>query len=267
VTRPLDVPLNKFKRGLDLRSRQIGFWLSLGSAYAAEAVAGAGFDWLLIDMEHSPADLETVLAQLQAIAGYDTAAIVRPPQNDPVVIKRVLDIGAQTLLIPYVQNAAEAAAAVASLRYPPRGMRGVSATTRATRFGRVPGYAKKCEAELCLIVQVETLTALDELERIASTDGVDGVLFGPADLAASMGHAGEPDHAEVKRAILDGIRRLSVTQAAAGLLTSNPEFALQCLDAGACFVAVGLDTSALSRAADALVARFRGSESPVGDSR
>ena len=253
----MDLPRNRFKERLKAGSRQIGFWLTLGSAYAAEAVAGAGFDWVLIDMEHSPADLENVLGQLQAIAPYNTAAIVRPPQNDPVFIKRVLDAGAQSLLIPYVQSAREAETAVASVRYPPRGIRGVAATTRASRFGRIPNYGKFAETELCLLVQVETVASLDELDAIAGTDGVDGIFFGPADLAASMGHIGEPGHPAVKSAVLDGIRRTSGSGRAAGLLTMDQEFADECLEAGASFVAVGADANALARAADTLVARYK----------
>jgi 4-hydroxy-2-oxoheptanedioate aldolase len=252
----MDIPVNRFKRRLKDRGQQIGFWMTLSSAYATEAVAGAGFDWLLVDMEHSPADIECVLSQLQAIAGYDTTAIVRPPHNDAVVIKRLLDIGAQTLLIPQVQTAEEARAAVAAIRYPPRGVRGVSATTRATRFGRIAGYPQKCETELCLIVQVETAAAVDQLESIAAVDGVDAVFFGPSDLAASMGYVGEPEHPEVKRVVLEGIHQVRGSSKAAGLLTGNHDFARECLDAGARFVAVGLDSVVLSRAADSLVARF-----------
>lgn len=253
----MDLPPNRFKRKLAARSRQIGFWLTLGNAYSAEAVAGAGFDWLLIDMEHSPADLETVLAQLQAIAPYDTAAVVRPPFNDPVIIKRLLDIGAQSLLIPYVQTVDEAENAVAAITYPPRGIRGVSATTRASRFGRVPHYGKRAEMELCVIAQIETVAALDELDAIVTTEGVDGVFFGPGDLAASMGHIGEPAHPAVNSAILDGIRRAHATGCAAGLLTADFDFADECLKAGAIFVAVGVDANVLARASDGLVAHFK----------
>jgi 4-hydroxy-2-oxoheptanedioate aldolase len=253
----MDLPRNKFKERLYAGTRQIGFWLTLGSAYAAEVVAGAGFDWALVDMEHSPADLESVLGQLQALAPYETAAVVRVPQNDPVIVKRILDIGALSLLVPYVQSAREAEAAVAAIRYPPRGIRGVAGTTRASRFGRVADYAKRAESELCLIVQVETAAALQDLDAIASTDGVDAVFFGPADLAASMGHAGEPGHPDVKSVILDAVRRMSAADVAAGLLTSDHAFADECLNAGARFAAVGVDANALARAADGLVALYR----------
>lgn len=252
----MDLPVNAFKHHLAAGDRQIGLWLTLGSAFAAEAVAGAGFDWLLLDMEHSPADLETVLAQLQAVSAYRATPIVRPPTNDTVAIKRLLDIGVQGLLIPYVQSAEEAAAAVAAIRYPPRGVRGVSATTRATRFGRVADYGRRAEAELCLLVQVETEEALRQLEAIAGVDGVDGVFIGPGDLAASMGHLGQPGHPAVKAAVLDAIARLKRLGAPSGLLTGDAEFAETCLAQGASFVAVGVDAAMLARTADGLAQRF-----------
>ncbi len=197
--------VNAFKARLLAGDSQIGLWCSLASAYAAEIVAGARFDWLLFDTEHSPGGVESVLGQLQAIGGYDVSAVVRPATNDAVLIKRFLDIGAQTLLIPYVQNADEARAAVAAMRYPPEGVRGVAGLTRATRFGRVPGYARRAAEELCLLVQIETGEALDELEAIANVEGVDGVFIGPGDLAASLGHVGEPGHPEVVAAVEDAI--------------------------------------------------------------
>lgn len=190
----MDMPANRFKRALAERRQQIGLWCSLPGSYAAEAVAGSGYDWLLFDTEHSPGDPLTVLAQLQAVAPYDVSAVVRPASNDAVLIKRFLDLGAQTLLIPYVQNAQEARAAVAATRYPPDGIRGVSGLTRATRFGRIPHYGRRAADELCLLVQVETADALDAIPEIAAVEGVDGIFIGPADLAASLGHVGEPGH-------------------------------------------------------------------------
>ena len=171
----MDLPINRFKQAITEGRSQIGLWCSLPGSYAAEAVAGAGYDWLLFDTEHSPGDPLTVLAQLQAVAPYPVSAVVRPASNDTVLIKRILDLGAQTLLIPYVQNAAEARAAVSAMRYPPQGVRGVSGLTRATRFGRVPDYARRAHEELCLLVQVETQEAVDAIEQIAAVDGVDGI--------------------------------------------------------------------------------------------
>ena len=179
------LPHNHFKQALLDGRQQIGLWCSLPGPYVAEAMAGSGFDWMLFDTEHSPGDPVTVLAQLQAVAPYPVSPVVRPASNDAVLIKRFLDIGAQTLLIPYVQNVAEAKAAVAAMRYPPAGIRGVAASTRATRFGRVADYGKRAHEQLCLLVQVETRAALDQLAGIANVDGVDGVFIGPGDLAAS----------------------------------------------------------------------------------
>lgn len=217
------------------------------SSYTAEALAGCGFDWLLIDTEHSPGDPLTVLGQLQAIAAYPVHAAVRPAFNDPVLIKRFLDAGAQTLLIPYVQTAGEAAAAVSAMQYPPAGIRGVAGTTRATRFGSVRDYAKRASGELCLLVQVETQSALDEIEAIAAVPGVDGIFIGPADLAASMGHPGDPGHPKVKSAIEDAIRRTRKAGKPAGILSLDPEFCAHCIELGTVFTAVDIDVAILTR--------------------
>lgn len=187
-----DLKQNHFKRAILEGRQQTGLWCSLPGTYVAELVAGSGFDWLLFDTEHSPGDPLTVIEQLQAVAPYPVSAIVRPASNDTVLIKRFLDIGAQTLLIPYVQSADEARAAVSAMRYPPEGVRGVSGVTRATRFGRIPNYGKRAAEELCLLVQLETAEALEQLEAIAAVDGVDGIFIGPADLAASLGFVGSP---------------------------------------------------------------------------
>src|ERR671918_135947 len=187
----MNLPENSFKRALARGKPQIGLWSSLSSNYTVEVIAGAGFDWILLDSEHSPADIENLLTQLQAAAPYPTHPVVRIPWNDMVTIKRVLDIGAQSLLVPYVSTADEARAGVSFTRYPPAGVRGVAGTTRATRFGRVQDYARRAHEEICVLVQVETKPALDNLEAIAAVEGVDGIFVGPADLHASLGHAGE----------------------------------------------------------------------------
>ena len=199
----MDLPVNTFKAKLREGQSQIGLWCGLPGSYTAEIVAPAGFDWLLFDTEHSPSDVLSVLPQLQAVAAYDVAPVVRPAANDPVLIKRFLDIGVQTLLIPYVQNAAEAKAAVDATRYPPEGIRGVSALTRATRFGRVKSYAQLAAQEICVLVQVETREAMAHIEAIASIDGVDGIFIGPADLAASFGHPGQPGHVHELRVLIE----------------------------------------------------------------
>jgi 4-hydroxy-2-oxoheptanedioate aldolase len=254
----MDLPRNAFKHAIAEGRTQIGLWLALTSAYAAEVVAGAGFDWLVIDMEHAPNTLENVFGQLQALAAYPGIAMVRPASNDVVQIKHLLDMGAQTLLVPYVQSVAEAEAAVAAMRYPPRGVRGMASATRAAGFGRVADYGREAEAELCLIVQVETVSALESLEAIAGVEGVDGVFIGPADLAASMGLVGQLSHPDVKAAVLGAIQRLVAIGKPAGVLSADPDFAEACRDAGATFVAVGLDTVILARGADALATRFMG---------
>jgi 4-hydroxy-2-oxoheptanedioate aldolase len=253
----MDPRPNPFKHALAAGQRQIGLWLSIASPYANEAVGDAGFDWLLIDMEHTPTSIETALGQLQALAPYPGAAIVRPASNDAVRIKHLLDIGALTLLVPYVQSVEEARAAVAAIRYPPAGIRGVAGTTRAARFGRVKDYGRRAEEEICLLLQVETEEALTQLEAIAGTDGVDGVFIGPGDLAASMGFVGQPGHPQVKAAILDAIARLVAIGKPAGILTPDAAFARTCLDAGALFVAVGSDVGLLVKGADALRESFR----------
>jgi 4-hydroxy-2-oxoheptanedioate aldolase len=253
----MDLPVNRFKHALAAGAPQIGLWLSLSDHYSAEVCAGSGFDWLLIDTEHSPNELHMVLAQLQAIAPYPTTAIVRVPWNDMVIIKRMLDAGAQTLLVPYVNTAEEARSAVASTRYPPEGVRGVAGTTRATRFGRVKDYARRASGELCLLLQVETQQALDNLEAIARVEGVDGVFIGPADLHASLGYPGETANAAVLPKIEDAIRRIRACGKAPGILTADEKLARRYLELGALFVAVGADVGLLARESEKLAARFR----------
>lgn len=253
----MNLPENAFKRALRDNRQQIGLWCSLPGAYAAEAVAGSGFDWLLFDTEHSPGDPLTVLAQLQAVAPYPVSAVVRPASNDTVLIKRLLDFGAQTLLIPYVQTADEARAAVAAMRYPPAGIRGVSGVTRATRFGRIPDYGRRAAEELCLLVQVETGEAMAQLEEIAAVEGVDGVFIGPADLAASLGHVGEPGHPDVVALIEDGIRRIRACGKPAGILTPDNACAARCIELGTLFTAVGVDATMLVRASESLARQFK----------
>ncbi|HKW36607.1 MAG TPA: HpcH/HpaI aldolase/citrate lyase family protein [Burkholderiales bacterium] len=253
----MDIPANLFKRALKANQPQIGLWCSLSSHYATELVAGSGFDWILLDTEHSPNDLESVLQQLQAAASYPTHPVVRVPWNDMVTIKRFLDIGAQSLLIPYVQNAEEARNAVAYTRYPPAGVRGVAGATRATRFGRAKDYAKRAHEEICVLVQVETQTALDNLEAIAAVDGVDGVFIGPADLHASLGYTGETNNPKVMPVIDEAIRRIRRAGKAPGILTGVEMDARRWLQCGGLFVAVGADTGVLARGTEALAAKFK----------
>ena len=253
----MDLPQNPFKRALKAGKAQIGLWSSLSSNYSVEVIAGAGFDWILLDCEHSPNDLESLLAQLQAAAPYPGHSVVRVPWNDMVNIKRVLDIGAQSLLIPYVSTAEEARAAVSYTRYPPAGVRGVAGTTRATRFGRVKDYAKRVQEELCVLVQVETQEALDNIEAIAAVDGIDGIFIGPADLHASLGYMGEITNPKVMPVIDEAIRRIRKCGKAPGILTPAEEHARRQLECGALFVAVGNDIGILARGAETLAAKFK----------
>ena len=253
----MELPRNGFKRALARGATQIGLWSSLSSNYSVDVIAGAGFDWILIDLEHSPNDLESLLAQLQAAAAYSAHPVVRVPWNDMVTIKRVLDVGAQSLLVPYVSSAQEARAAVSYTRYPPNGVRGVAGTTRATRFGRIKDYARRAHEEICVLVQVETQSALDSIEAICATDGVDGVFIGPADLHASLGHAGEIANPKVKPLIDEAVRRIRKAGKAPGILTPNEDDARHWLECGALFVAVGADVGILARGAEALAQKFK----------
>jgi len=249
---------NAFKHAIAAGQLQIGLWCSLCSNIAADIVSDSGFDWLLLDTEHSPNEIPDLLAQLQAVRGGTATPIVRPAWNDPVLIKRVLDIGAQSVLLPYVQNPEEAQGAVASVRYPPAGIRGVAAASRASRYGRVPGYLKNADAEICTLVQVETRTALDQLEAIATVDGVDGVFIGPSDLSASFGHVGNPQHPEMQKTLEDAVTRLKKVGKPAGILTGNEEEARRYISWGYTFVAVGADVGLLARGADMLAKKFKG---------
>ncbi len=253
----MDLPVNTFRQGLLAGRQQLGLWVSLANPYAAEIVAGSGFDWLLIDTEHSPNEVDNTLLQLQAVAPYPVAPIVRPAWNDKVLIKRHLDIGAQTLLVPYVETREEAAAAVAAMRFPVRGVRGVAGVTRATRFGRVADYAKRASEQLCLLVQIETRRGLDNLEAIAREDGVDGVFIGPADLAAGLGRVGEIQHAQVQAAIQDAVKRIRACGKAAGILATDDASARRYMEWGTTFTAVGVDVMLLARETEKLAARLR----------
>jgi 4-hydroxy-2-oxoheptanedioate aldolase len=254
----MDLPRNAFKHAIASGRLQIGLWCSLCNSIAAEIVSHAGFDWLLLDTEHSPNEVPDILAQLQAIQNGTASAIVRPAWNDIVLIKRFLDIGAQTLLIPFVQDAEEARRAVAATRYPPAGIRGITGSGRASRYGRVKDYLKNASQEICVLVQVETRSALDRIEAIASVDGVDGVFIGPNDLSASFGQIGNWGHADVQSALEDAVRRLRKINKPAGILTPNEDEARRFIEWGYTFVAVGADLGLLARNADALARRFKG---------
>jgi 4-hydroxy-2-oxoheptanedioate aldolase len=249
--------INAFKHAIAEGKLQIGLWSSLCSNIAAEIVSDSGFDWLLLDTEHSPNEIPGLLSQLQAVELGTATPIIRPAWNDAVLAKRCLDIGAQTLLFPYVQNAAEAKAAVASTRYPPDGIRGVSVAARASRYGRVPGYLAKANSEICVLVQVETREAMNELDAIAAVEGVDGVFIGPSDLAASLGHLGNPAHPDVQAAIKDAVTRLKKVGKPAGILTGVEDEVRRYIEWGYLFVAVGSDVGLLAKAADTLAKKYK----------
>lgn len=253
----MDLPRNAFKAALARGELQIGLWSSLCSPIVAEIIGHSGFDWILVDTEHSPNEPPAVLAQLQAMQAGTATPIVRPAWNDPVLLKRLLDIGTQAVLVPFVQNAEEAAKAVAACRYPPAGIRGITVSGRGSRYGRVPDYLKRADAEICVLVQVETGEALAQLESIASVDGVDGVFIGPADLSASLGHIGDPGHPEVQDAIKGAVERLAAVGKPAGILTPSEADARRYIEWGYRFVAVGSDLGLLTRHADALAKTFR----------
>ncbi|MGH1464540.1 MAG: HpcH/HpaI aldolase family protein [Cognatishimia sp.] len=253
----MELPINQFKRRLKNGDQMQGVWNAIGGPIVPEILAVAGYDWILVDTEHSPLEVTGVLPVLQTIAAYpETSPIVRPAANDTVLIKRHLDLGIQTLLIPYVQNESEAKAAIAATRYPPEGVRGVSGLTRATRFGAIANYAQKVNEELCVILQVETLEAVSRIEAIATTKGVDAVFIGPADLAASMGYAGNPNHPEVADLVRSLITRLKELNVPSGILTTNPDFAQECKGLGVNFIASAVDAGLLSAALKADRAAF-----------
>jgi len=247
----IDIKQNLFKRALAEGRQQVGLWSTLSSPTSAEIIASAGFDWLLFDSEHSPVDVPRLIDILRAATAANHAA-VRVPWNDKVMIKRALDIGAQTIFAPFVQTAEEAAAAVQATRYPTDGIRGVSAGTRAGGYGRIPDYLNKANAEICVIVQVETREALDQLEDIAAVPGVDGVFIGPSDLSASFGYLGAPAHPEMQNVLQETVNRLQAVGMPAGILAGSAEQANQFLKWGYTFVAAGVDTTLFVHAVDDL---------------
>ena len=254
----MDVPVNRFKKAIANQQDQIGFWCSLASNISVEILAGSGFDWLLLDTEHSPNELPQVFNQLQAMMENETHPIVRPAWNDMVLIKRFLDAGVQTLLIPTIQTKEEAEAAVAYTRYPPNGVRGFASGSRSSRFGRVTNYHNKCEAEICVLVQIETKQGLDNLDEITAVEGVDGVFIGPGDLSAGLGYLGQTSHPDVRKIIEDAIGRIRAAGKAPGVLTAIEEEARAYIDAGCLFTAVGSDAGLLARGSEKIAQSFKG---------
>ena len=260
----MPAPLNAFKAALRRDAPQIGLWLGLANAYTAEIAAGAGFDWLLIDGEHAPNDLPTMVGQLQAIAASSSHPVVRAPIGEAWIIKQLLDIGAQTILVPMVETADQAAALVRAMKYPPQGVRGVGAAlARASNFNRTRDYLTTANDQTCLLVQVETASALRAIEEIAAVEGVDGIFIGPSDLAADMGFLGRPGERVVQDAVEDGIARIIAAESRAGILTADETLARRYIELGAHFVAVGTDVTLLSNATSALLTRFKTAAPPA----
>lgn len=253
----MPAPFNSFKAAVRSRQPQIGLWLGLANPYTAEIAACAGFDWLLIDGEHAPNDIPTILAQLQAIASRGVHSVVRVPIGEPWLIKQVLDLGAQTILIPMVESVDQARALVRSVRYPPHGSRGVgSALARASSFNLINDYLSTANDQICLLLQIESMAGLESLDEIAAVEGVDGIFIGPADLAADMGHLGKPDVPLVQETLEIALKRIASKQKAAGILTGDACLAKRYLELGATFVAVGTDVTIFSRTLHGLAGSY-----------
>ena len=250
-----EITPNPFKSGIAKGQPQVGLWSTLSSPTSAEVIAGAGYDWLLFDSEHSPVDTPGLIEILRAANGCNHAA-VRVPWNDAVMIKKALDIGAQTLFVPFVQTPQEAEQAVQSCRYPQAGIRGVAGSTRASGYGRTKDYLHKASDEICVILQVETREALEQIEEIATVPGVDGIFIGPSDLSASYGHLGAPTHPEMQRVLQQAAATLKSIGVPAGILAGSAEQANQYFDWGYTFVAAGVDTTLLVQAVDGLRANI-----------
>lgn len=260
----MNTPPNTFKQAIAEPGARIGLWLGLGDPYTAELCATAGFDWLLVDGEHAPNDLRSMLGTLQAVAPYPVHPVVRVPHGDAALIKQVLEIGATSLLVPMVESAGQARELVRATRYPPQGLRGVgSGLARSSRWSSYPKYLHEANERICLLVQVESVEALAQIDAIAAVEGVDGVFIGPSDLSASMGYLGEPAHPEVRAAIDAAIGRILAAGKAPGVLTVDEALARHYIELGARFVAVGVDATLLARATRALAAAFRSTAAPA----
>lgn len=253
-------PKNTFKQKLKTE-QQIGMWVGLANSYCAEIAANAGYDWLLVDGEHAPNDVRSILEQLQAIAPYASQAVVRPVTGSVPIIKQLLDVGAQTLLIPMVESAQQAELMVSATRYPPEGIRGVGAAlARASRWNNITDYLQHAEDEICVLVQVESKKGLENLDEILAVDGIDGVFIGPADLSAALGYRGQAGHPEVQKIINDTIQKIRQAGKAAGILSADESLAKTYLALGTEFVAVGVDTSLLMKSMTQLLGKFKNTQ-------
>ncbi|HEY2862315.1 MAG TPA: HpcH/HpaI aldolase/citrate lyase family protein [Casimicrobiaceae bacterium] len=260
----MDLPTNHFKRAISSSRRPLGAWLGSGAPSTAEALGCAGFDFLVVDMEHTPIDTPQMIDILRAIAGTPAQAIVRPPWNDMVMVKRALDAGAQTLLLPFVQDADEARRAVAYTRYPPEGVRGVAGTHRGSRYGTVPNYLKVANAEICVIVQIETLPALGRLDEIAAVPGIDSIFVGPSDLSASMGHLGDVGHAAVQEHLASAAKACRRAGKPCGIIGPTPDMVARFIDYGYSWIAIGSDMGFMVGRAQEYLGRFRDASPAAG---
>ncbi|SMF12247.1 2,4-dihydroxyhept-2-enedioate aldolase [Tistlia consotensis] len=247
---------NPFKQAIREGRPQIGLWSQLMHPLVADILKEAGFDWIVLDMEHGQNEIQDVLVQQMAMTGGTAEPVVRPPWNDMVYLKRILDTGAQTVLIPMIDDAEQAARAVSYCQYPPQGLRGVASGMRANRFGRIKGYHPLANEQICVLVQVESRKALENIDAIAAVAGVDGVFIGPTDLSTGLGHLADPNHPEVQAAIRHAVERCKAAGKPAGILTADNAAAERYLDWGYTFVAVGGDTGILANGADALAGKF-----------
>ena len=254
----MPAPVNILKQRLKQGAVLHGIWLGLADPYAAEIAATAVFDWLLIDGEHAPNDMRSISAQLAAIGAHGPAPVVRLRDDDPAAIKQALDIGVQNLLIPMVNSADQALRAYRATRYPPEGIRGVgSSLARASRFSAIPDYLTTANDQICLILQIESVEGLANLDAILAVEGVDALFIGPSDLAADMGYLGQPNHPEVKAAVLDALARIRAAGKSAGVLSTEPDYIGDCKAAGANFVGVGIDVTILASALRGLAQQYR----------
>ena len=254
----MTININKFKANIGSDKVQYGIWNGLADTYAAEILGGAGFDFVLIDAEHGPFDLRTIILQLQALAIYDVTPIVRPPTGDPVIIKQLLDAGVQTLLVPMIESAAQAELMVKAMHYPPFGIRGVgTALARAAQWNRVDNYFRDANGQMSLIVQVESVKGYEALDDILEVEGIDAVFIGPADLAGSMGYLGQPMHPEVIQAVKTGMEKIRKSGKAAGTLAVKKELVDEYIASGANIVGVGVDLVILAKATRALAEQFK----------
>ena len=254
----MPAPINNFKKAIQSGKVQIGCWAGMADAYATEMLGTAGFDWILIDGEHDPNDVRSVLSQLHALNASSSEAVVRLPVGNEALVKQYLDIGVQTLLIPIVESAEQARKMVLATKYPPHGRRGVGAAlARASQFSGISDYVKTADEQVCLLLQVENMAGMDALDEILAVVGVDGVFIGPADLAADMGHPGQTAHPIVRTKVLEAIAKIKAAGVPAGILSTEDTFSKQCIDLGVEFTAVGIDVLQYVNALRNLAATFK----------